>query len=200
MAKALPMPEGNALPKLKTPFSRPRHLRREPAARGLGLMSDTTNATRNGNFNIWQQNMNKSRVCQHDLISSAKLARKGIDIVALQEPAINNFGNTIASREWIMVYPTMHGSEPLKTHSLMLVRSNILTKNWKQVDFPSGDVTIVWPSGPWGELTIYNIYNDCDNNDTVHQVEAFNHSQESAPRQEATNANARHVIWLGDFN
>jgi hypothetical protein len=72
-------------------------------------MSNTPNSTRTGTFNIWQQNVNKSRVCQHDLISSAKLARKGIDIVALQEPAINNFGATIASRDWITVYSTTHG-------------------------------------------------------------------------------------------
>jgi endonuclease/exonuclease/phosphatase family metal-dependent hydrolase len=48
------------------------------------------------------------------------------------------------------------------------------------------------------ELTVYNIYNDCNNNNTIHQVIAFNHSQESGIRQNM--ASAKHVIWLGDFN
>jgi hypothetical protein len=73
------------------------------------------------------------------------------------------------------------------------MRSNILTENWKQIDFPSGDVTVVRLNGPWGELTIYNIYNDCDNNDTIHQLEALNHTQEADPRQGAANAKARHL-------
>ena len=49
---------------------------------------------------IWQQNINKLRACQHDLISSGKLIEKGINIVALQEPSINTFNNSVASRDW----------------------------------------------------------------------------------------------------
>src|ERR1700677_202065 len=79
---------------------------------------------------IWQQNVNRSSICQHALISSAALARRGIDFIALQEPAINNFGSTIASRDWIPVYPTTHTTDPNKTCSLILVRSNILTEHW----------------------------------------------------------------------
>jgi hypothetical protein len=132
---------------------------------------------------IWQQNVNKSRTCQHDLISSANLARRGIDIVVLQEPSINAFGNTIASRDWIPIYPTNHSSNPSKTRSLFLVRSNILTEKWKQVDFPSGDITAIQLSGAWGELMIFNIYNDCENNDTIHKLEDLNCRHKSDPRR-----------------
>ena len=52
---------------------------------------------------IWQQNINKSQTGQHDLISSGKLAYTGIDIVALQEPAINYLGKTIAVRDCVMI-------------------------------------------------------------------------------------------------
>ena len=54
---------------------------------------------------IWQQNVNKSSTCQHDLISSAALARRGIDFVAIQEPAISNFGTTVASRDCVTLRP-----------------------------------------------------------------------------------------------
>jgi hypothetical protein len=82
------------------------------------------------------------------------LARRGIDVVALQEPAINNFGTSIASREWTPVYPLTHNSDPFKACSLLLIRSNI---HQKQIDFPSGDMTVVQFKGNWGELTIQNI-------------------------------------------
>jgi hypothetical protein len=111
---------------------------------------------------IWQQNVNKSGTCQHDLISSAVLAKQGIDIVALQEPAINSFGSTITSRDWIPIYPSTHGKDPHKTRSLILIRSNILTDQWKQIDFPSGDVTVIKLIGNWGLAFIFNIYNDCE--------------------------------------
>jgi hypothetical protein len=114
-------------------------------------MSGTTNKcisinanTRNPKtISIWQQNVNRSSTCQHDLIFSVALTRRGIDIVALQEPAISKFGTTIASREWVLIYPTTHSTDLHKTHSILLIRSNILTEQWKQVDYSSGDVMII---------------------------------------------------------
>jgi exonuclease III len=151
---------------------------------------------------IWQQNVNKSGTCQHDLISSAALARQGIDVVALQEPAINAFGTTIASRDWIPVYPSTHGKDPEKTRSLFLIRSNILTEQWKQIDFPSGDVTVIQLSGRWGTMYLVNIYNDCEKNDTIRLLEAFTQSNLN-PLNEHTDGNepnTKALIWLGDFN
>jgi hypothetical protein len=152
---------------------------------------------------IWQQNINRSSTCQHDLISSTALARRGIDIVALQEPAINNFGTTIASREWIPVYPSTHNSDPRKTRSLLLLRSDILTDQWKQVDFPSGDITIINICGNWGDMTIYNIYNNCEKNDTIHQLETISQSHTNSPSRannNNSNTGAKPILWLGDFN
>ena len=168
------------------------------------MASTSNNPVRNSTNNrspetitIWQQNVNKSSTCQHDLISSAALARRGVDIVALQEPAISKFGTSIASREWAPIYPTTHSADPHNSRSLLLIRSNILTEQWKQIDFPSGDVTIVQLSGSWGELTIFNVYNDCEKNDTVTQLEAFTQRVTSSGR---SNENAKPVLWLGDFN
>ena len=139
-------------------------------------------------INIWQQNVNRSPICQHALISSAALARKGINVVALQEPAINSFGTTVAAREWTVVYPSTHNAKPTKTRSLILLRSNILTDKWKQIDFPSGDVTIITISGSWGELTISNIYNDCEHNNTIHELETFARTRAFTMNANANNA------------
>lgn len=121
------------------------------------------------------------------------MIRDSIDIVALQELSINNFGTTIAAREWIVVYPSTHNAEPTKTRSLLLLRSNILTDRWKQVDFPLGDVTIITIHRDWGTLMIYNIYNNCKENTTIHQLEAFAHSRNNRETMQP-------LLWLGDFN
>ena len=115
-------------------------------------MKDKPTANRKGKrqIAIWQQNINKSRTCQHDLISSGKLSEKGIDIVALQEPAINVFNKTIASREWKVIYPSTHAKDPGKTRTLLLVRDDLLTDGWEQLEFMSGDVTAIKLQGEWG--------------------------------------------------
>ena len=146
---------------------------------------------------IWQQNVNRSSTCQHDLISSAALARRGVDIVALQEPAITKFGTSVASRDWVPVYPSTHSKDPYKSRSLILIRSNILTEQWKQIEYPSRDVTVVQLSGSWGKVTLFNIYNDGEKNDTISQLETFTQSHISSPGR---NAGAKPVLWLGDFN
>jgi hypothetical protein len=42
-----------------------------------------------GNIKIWQQNVNKSCACQHNLLSNNRLARDQINIIALQEPTMD---------------------------------------------------------------------------------------------------------------
>ena len=86
---------------------------------------------------IWQQNLNKSPTCQHDLLSSNKLTTMNIDVIALQEPAIINGNHSIAARDWILVYPTPHLNSPKKMRSLMLINAQISTDSWNQLDFPS---------------------------------------------------------------
>jgi hypothetical protein len=123
-------------------------------------MAGTNNVNRNRNgitLKIWQQNVNKSSTCQHDLISSARLAKEGIDIVALQEPCINYYRSTVTTKDWTIVYPTTHALEPTKTRSLILIRANIRTDSWKQIDVSTGDVTAVKITGDWGTLTLVSM-------------------------------------------
>ena len=125
------------------------------------------------NISIWQQNVNKLPTCQHDLLSSNKLTHKNIDIVTLQEPSINAFNLSIASRDWIPIYPSIHTKNPEKTRVLMLMHSHLSMDNWCQLDFPSGDVTVVQLTGDCGTLTIFNIYNEGNNNDMVSLLTKF---------------------------
>ena len=103
---------------------------------------DKTQRT-NDVLKIWQQNLNKSSACQHDLISSGHLYNEKIDIVVLQEPSINFLNKTIATHDWIVIYPTTHAANPKATHAIFLIRSTILTNTGTQIDFPSGEVTAI---------------------------------------------------------
>ncbi len=150
------------------------------------------------NINIWQQNVNKSPACQHDLISSGKLLEAEINVVALQKLAVNYFDKTIASRDWIVLYPTTHMENPTKTRSIILIQAVFCTDNWLQIDFPSGDVTAVQLTGAWGKLTIFNIYNDCKHNRTITALLKFQHKHVN--QLERVLQGLAHIIWLGDFN
>jgi hypothetical protein len=80
---------------------------------------ETTNTQQH--LNIWQQNVNKSPACQHDLISSGKLIEAEVSLIVLQEPAINFLGKTIAIKDWIAIYPTPYMENPVKSRSIILL-------------------------------------------------------------------------------
>jgi hypothetical protein len=116
----------------------------------------------------------------------------------LQEPHINYLNKTIAARDWTVIYPTMHGNNPECTRSAILIRSCILTNTWLQIDLPSGDITALQIKGEWGRLSIFNIYNDCTHNDTIHLLTNFHRTHEETLM--GNDAPTAHILWLGDFN
>ena len=62
---------------------------------------------------IWQQNLNKSRAAHEDLIISDVL--RHFDILMLQEPYIDKLGNTKATKDWRVVYPSSHLTDSAPT-------------------------------------------------------------------------------------
>jgi hypothetical protein len=122
----------------------------------------------------------------------------GINLIALQEPAINAFSCTVASKDWMVIYPTPHKENPNKTRSITLVNSWLNTDAWTQLDFPSSDITVIYFTGSWSKLTIFNIYNDGNNNEMITTLTKFHQNNRTTIGNEGE-MNA-HIIWLGDFN
>jgi len=147
---------------------------------------------------IWQQNVNKSRISQHNLISSNYLVSKQVSIIALQEPAIDNDSFTLASREWVAIYPTLHRKPNMSTRAVTLIRTSLNLDMWEQIDFPSADVVVIQLHGEWGKVTIANVYNDCNNDDTIRLLTEFHIRNQAAVYQ--ANIGTAHVLWVGDFN
>ena len=165
------------------------------------MKDNHTNAAKGKNdIVIWQQNINKSRTCQHDLISSGKLIEKGIDIVAFQEPSVNAFNKTIASKDWKAIYPSTHESSPQMTRTLILVRDGILTDSWEQLEIQSGDVTAIRIKGAWGRITIFNIYNDCKHDNTIEMLTKYHRIHATELLGTAETQDEHHLLWVGDFN
>jgi hypothetical protein len=149
-------------------------------------------------FSIWQQNVNKSPSCQHDIISNKRLVMKGISLIALQEPALSGGGLTISLRDWITIYPSKHTDNPTNSRSITLIRANVNSESWNQLEFPSSDITVTQITGQWGKITIFNVYNDGECDETISLLTDYHRRNkevlERSPMGEA------HIVWLGDFN
>jgi len=163
----------------------------------LGNQANTPNRETD-HITIWQQNINKSKICQHNLLSSTRLINIKADIIALQEPAISDFTTTISTKDWRVIYLSTHAKDPSKTRLVILVCANILTNNWSQMDIDLGDITTLRLSGEWGTLTIYNIYNNCEHDKTIKLLKKLQGNSENDVT--TWTSNDIHMIWLGDFN
>ena len=145
-------------------------------------------------LHIWQENVNASDVTQHRTLNTK--AYNEYDVIAFQEPYIDFLGNTRASHDWHVIYPSTHLSLNEPKRSVILIRSNLFSCSWCQIDFPSNDVTVVQFSGDFGTLTLFNIYNDCNHRRTLTSLGNFCRQKGDIilPSVDA------HLIWLGDFN
>src|SRR6266481_1027539 len=121
---------------------------------------------------IGQQNLNKSDKAHYDLINS--LAHKDWDLLLLQEPYIDTYGNTKATSHWHTIYLSSHLSNNSTKRSVILVNTNLDTNVWMQVPLnSSNDVTTVHIYTTFGKVTILNIYNDCTHSDMIYKLYSF---------------------------
>ena len=147
---------------------------------------------------VWQQNVNKSPTCQHTLLSNNILITHNIDIITIQEPVVNHFNFSIALKDWISIYPSMDSTFPGKTRMLTLIHAAICTDLWEQIDFPSGDITVIKIKGEWGNLTLFNIYNEGKSDETLMVLKLFHSTRHNTVNH--ANADTDHIMWVGDFN
>ena len=80
---------------------------------------------------LWQQNINKSNIVQEDLINSD--IHKNYDMVLLQEPYLDRYGNMRATRYWQVVYPLLRLTCSDTPWSIMLVNAALDPDQWVQL-------------------------------------------------------------------
>ena len=133
-------------------------------------MSNTP-APQPNRLRVWQQNINKSQVAQEDLINSD--VSKHIDLLLLQEPYIDSYSNTKATRDWRVIYPSNHLSSDKPACSVVLVSTSLDTNRWSQISIlNTNDLTAIQFHSASNTLDLYNIYNDCQHNTTLDTLDS----------------------------
>ena len=144
---------------------------------------------------IWQQNLNKSNKAQFDLINAP--LHKDWDVLLLQEPYINNLGNTKVTSRWHVIYPSSHLTDSSACRSVILVNVELDTNTWAQVPLEgSNDITLLQFWLPRGRLTIFNIYNDCVHQNPLTMIHLFMQRHSTS----VLASESDHMMWCGDFN
>ncbi|KAF9035868.1 hypothetical protein BJ165DRAFT_1355313, partial [Panaeolus papilionaceus] len=123
------------------------------------------NYTTQAHFKIWQQNVNGSLYAQEDLLS--RINPKEYNMVLLQEPHIDFLGNTRANGRWRVVYPTGHLDNPKATRAITLVSTGVNSDRWTQDTLESQDVVTVWVKLAHLKVRVYNVYNDCNHDNSL---------------------------------
>ena len=99
-----------------------------------------------------------------------------------------------------MIYPSGHTNSPEKTRSVLLLRDNLLTDAWEQIDFPSSDVMALCIKGSLGTLTIFNIYNDCNHDNMLELLSKYHKAHHKELLGNTEMQSKHHIVWVGDFN
>ena len=103
---------------------------------------------------------------------------------------------TRANAQWITVYPSTHNLALKATRSVILINTNIVTNNWKQLHIEHPDITAIELTTSIGNIWLFNIYNDCKNNDSLDTIATYMKTN-LTPR---SITNPTHQVWLEDFN
>jgi len=144
---------------------------------------------------IWQQNLNKSRVAQKDLINSD--VYKNFDLLVLQELFIDSYGNMNATRDWRVVYPMSFLTCDHPIMSVMLVRESLDTNRWAQLSIPgTSDLMAIQLNAGQGRVTVFGLYVDCHHSTTLNMLDNYLNTHRSVVLAGA----ADHIFWCGDFN
>ena len=95
-----------------------------------------------------------------------------------------------------VLYPSQWFTSTRRCRAVTLISTALSTNSWMQIPFPSMDVVVVQISSPSQTCTIFNIYNVCDNNNTLQTLEKYLEDNLNHIRSTGND----HMIWLGDFN
>ena len=144
---------------------------------------------------LLQINLNKSEKAHLDIINE-KVSEK-YDIILIQEPYTTKFNAIRTPANFRPVYPSNRFQDAdVQIRSVIWVNKRLDTKDWTILDIPdTSDITAIQLKGPYGRLTIFNIYNDCTHSDN--QIALGRYIQRNA---NTINRSENHrMIWAGDF-
>jgi hypothetical protein len=144
---------------------------------------------------IWQQNVHKSKTAQASVLNTAN--PKDWDVLALQEPWFDSFGNSRGTQYWRVIYPANFYTEGhVRVRSILLINTNLSTDCYSTLPVMHSNITAVRFKGNNGYLSLLNIYNEITNNDTLTYLDSFLTRNTHIICPSVRDC----VIWVGDFN
>jgi endonuclease/exonuclease/phosphatase family metal-dependent hydrolase len=144
---------------------------------------------------IFQINLNKSEKAHLELVNSNVSER--YDIMLIQEPYTTTFNGIRTPSNFRPICSSNRYRDPTQIRSVIWVNKNLDTRNWTIVDVPdTSDITAIQLKGPYGRITIFNVYNDC----THARNEAILKRYIRRHANTILHTENHHMIWAGDFN
>jgi len=120
---------------------------------------------------LLQVNLNKSEKAHLELYNSE--LSTFYDIVLVQEPYVTpKLKHIRPPNRFRSVFPTDRVKQEEKaTRSVIWISTELSTGSWNEIIIDNNnDITAIQLSGEYGRLTIFNIYNDCNNMDMVRRL------------------------------
>ena len=109
-------------------------------------------------LHIWQQNTRKSQTVQHYILNTDPSL---YDLILLQEPWIDSYGNARGNHHWCIVYPSnRHTDEHSTIRLAILINANISTDVYATLSIPHSDITAIQLKGELSYCSIFNVYNE----------------------------------------
>jgi hypothetical protein len=91
---------------------------------------------------IWQQNVHKFKTAQEYVLNNAN--PEDWDMIALQEPWIDKYGNSHGTQYWHAIYPANFYEEGQPwIHSILFINTNLFTDCYTVLPIKHSDVTMV---------------------------------------------------------
>jgi exonuclease III len=149
----------------------------------------------NDSIRILQINLNKSEKAHLDILNEQVSLK--YDIILIQEPYTTTFNGIRTPANFRPVFPTHRFQSEDQIRSVIWVNKNLDTKGWLIIDIPgTSDITAIQLLGPYGKISIFNIYNDCTHSRSENTLRTFlnEHSNNILATEN------HHMIWAGDFN
>ena len=144
---------------------------------------------------LLQINLNKSERAHLDIINE-RISGK-YDIILIQEPYTTQFNAIRTPTNFRPVFPTNRLQSQDQIRSVIWVNKNLDSGSWTTLDVPdTNDITAIQLKGPYGTLSIFNIYNDCNHSRNETLLRRF--IQRNTNTILATEHH--HMLWAGDFN
>ena len=116
----------------------------------------------NNRLRILQINLNKSEKAHLNIINEK--VSKNYDLMLIQEPYTTTFNAIRTPTNFRPVFPAhrLQNQNDEQIQSVIWVNKSLNTGNWISLDIPgTSDITAIQLKGPYGSLSIFNIYNDC---------------------------------------